>query len=128
MAEGSKWTPYLEKMGEQIKQLKPTALTEWGGQELTAIKGIKTSQITGGFNVYSAEKIEKIGLGSLALDEGNFPRPSGTLSVQYTRFLRVIVSVGVGKYVEYGRQDVERGLGQPEKLVHPRGEHVGAGV
>ena len=70
MAEGSKWTPYLEKMGEQIDQLKPTELTEYGGHDLTAIQDIKASQITGGFKAYQSEKIEKIGLGSLSLSEG----------------------------------------------------------
>jgi hypothetical protein len=70
MAEGSKWTPYLEKMGEQIDQLKPTELSEWEGHDLSSIQDMKDSQITGGFKAYSAEKIEKIGLGSLALSDG----------------------------------------------------------
>ena len=70
MAEGSKWTPYLEKMGEQIDQLKPTELTEWDGHDLSSIQDMKDSQITGGFKAYSSEKIEKIGLGSLALSDG----------------------------------------------------------
>ena len=70
MGEGSNRTPYLEKMGEQIDQLKPTELTEYGGHDLTAIQDIKASQITGGFKAYQSEKIEKIGLGSLSLSEG----------------------------------------------------------
>ena len=69
MGEG-KGTPYLEKMGELVEQLKPTELTEWDGQDLTPIREIKSSQITGGFKAYRREKIEKIGLGSLALSEG----------------------------------------------------------
>jgi len=70
MGEGIKWTPYLEKMGELVEQLKPTAMTEWEGQDLTPIQEIKDSQITGGFKAYHSEKIEKIGLGSLALSKG----------------------------------------------------------
>jgi hypothetical protein len=70
MGEGSKWTPYLEKMGEQIDQLKATELTELGGQDLTVIQDIKASQITGGFKAYHSEKTEKIGLGSLSLGDG----------------------------------------------------------
>jgi len=62
MAEGSKWTPYLEKMGEQIDQLMPTELTEWEGQDLSPIQNIKDSTVTGGFKAYSAEKIDKIGV------------------------------------------------------------------
>ena len=52
MAEGIKWTPYLEKMGEQVDQLKPTELTEWEGQDLTSLQDVKGSQITGGFKAY----------------------------------------------------------------------------
>ena len=70
MAEGIKWTPYLEKMGEQVDQLKPTELTEWEGQDLTSIQDMKSSQVTGGIKAYQSEKIEKIGLGSFALSEG----------------------------------------------------------
>lgn len=70
MGEGSKWTPYLEKMGEQIDQLKATELTEWGGHDLTVIQDIKASQITGGFKAYHSEKIDKIGFGSLSLGDG----------------------------------------------------------
>ena len=70
MGEGSKRTPYLEKMGEQIDQLKPTQLTAWEGHDLTAIQDMQASQITGGFKAYQSEKIEKIGLGSLSLSEG----------------------------------------------------------
>ena len=46
MAEGVKWTPYLEKMGEQIDQLMPTELTEWEGQDLSPIQDIKDSTVT----------------------------------------------------------------------------------
>ena len=70
MAEGSKGTPYLEKMRELVDQLKPTELTEWKGEDLTPIQEIKGSQVTGGFRVYSSEKIDKIGLGSLSLSDG----------------------------------------------------------
>jgi len=70
MGEGSNRTPYLEKMGEQIDQLKPTELTEWEGQDLTSIQDMKSSQVTGGIKAYQSEKIEKIGLGSFALSEG----------------------------------------------------------
>ena len=42
MGEG-KGTPYLEKMGELVEQLKPTELTEWDGQDLAPIREIKTS-------------------------------------------------------------------------------------
>lgn len=66
MGEGTRWTPYLEKMGELIGQLKPAALAAWEGQDLTVLQDIKGSQITGGCRAYHAEKIEKIGLGSLA--------------------------------------------------------------
>ena len=85
MGEG-KGTPYLEKMGELVSQLKPTELTEWEGQDLTPIQEIKGSQITGGFKAYQSDKIEKIGLGSFSLDnvqygfctvfpEGNYDLP-----------------------------------------------------
>jgi hypothetical protein len=70
MGEGITLTPYLEKMGELVEQLKPTQLTEWDGQDLTPIQEIKDSQVTGCFKVYQAEKIEKIGLGSFALSGG----------------------------------------------------------
>jgi len=70
MVAGSNRTPYLEKMGELIDQLKPTALTEWEGHALSPIQDIKASQITGGFKAYKSEKIEKIGLGSLSLSDG----------------------------------------------------------
>jgi len=70
MGEGSNRTSYLEKMGEQIDQLKPTELTEWEGQDLTSIQDMKSSQVTGGIKAYQSEKIEKIGLGSFALSEG----------------------------------------------------------
>ncbi len=70
MAEGIKWTPYLEKMKEQVDQLKPTELTECEGQDLTSLKDVQGPQITGSFKAYSAEKIDKIGLGSLSLGDG----------------------------------------------------------
>ena len=35
MAEGSKWTPYLEKMGEQIYQQAPHEAIRGGDDELT---------------------------------------------------------------------------------------------
>jgi len=70
MGEGSNRTPYLEKMGEQIGQLKPTQLTEWEGRDLTAIQDIAASQITGECKAYQSEKIGKIGLGALSLTDG----------------------------------------------------------
>ena len=73
MAEGAKGTPYLEKMKELIDQLKPTEVKEFDGKDLTAVQDIKVSQISGGFTAYSAEKFEKIGLGSFSLgDEARY--------------------------------------------------------
>jgi len=69
MGESSNRTPYLEKMGEQIDQLKPRELTAWGGHHITALQDIKTSHVTGGFKFYSSEKIDKIALGSISRDD-----------------------------------------------------------
>ena len=57
MVEGTKGTPYLEKMKELVDQLKPTELNELGGKDLASIQDIKDSQTTGGFKAYSAEKM-----------------------------------------------------------------------
>jgi len=35
MGEGKKWSPYLEKMREQIDQLKMSEVKEWEGHDLT---------------------------------------------------------------------------------------------
>ena len=70
MVEGTKGTPYLEKMKELVDQLKPTELNELGGKDLASIQDIKDSQTTGGFKAYSAEKMEKIGLGAFTLSDG----------------------------------------------------------
>ena len=70
MVEGTKGTPYLEKMKELVDQLKPTELNELGGKDLAAVQDIKDSQTTGGFKAYSAEKLKKIGLGAFTLSDG----------------------------------------------------------
>jgi hypothetical protein len=64
MGEGIKWSPYLEKMREQMDQLKLSEIKEWSGHDLTTAKEFKTAQVQGGFKAFRAEKIEKIGIGS----------------------------------------------------------------
>lgn len=88
MAEGIKWTPYLEKMGEQIDQLKPGKLKEWKGQDLTPALEFKTPQAQGRFKVYSNEKLEKIAIGTINLNEVThcgfctiFPKEDGDLPI-----------------------------------------------
>ena len=64
MGEGIKWSPYLEKMREQMDQLKLSEIKEWSGHDLTTAREFKTAQVQGGFKAFRAEKIEKIGIGS----------------------------------------------------------------
>ena len=64
MGEGIKWSPYLEKIREQMDQLKLSEIKEWNGHDLTPSREFKTSQVQGGFKAFRAEKIEKIGIGS----------------------------------------------------------------
>ena len=59
------WAPYLEKMREQIDQLKPNELKEWEGHDLAPAVEFKTAQVQGGFNVSTTEKLEKIALGTI---------------------------------------------------------------
>ena len=69
MGEVIKWSPYLEKMGEQIDQLKVSGIKEWESYDLTPALEFKTSQAHGGFRAYSTENIEKIGIGNFYLNE-----------------------------------------------------------
>jgi len=69
MGEGKKWSPYLEKMREQIDQLKMSEVKEWEGHDLTPALEFKTSEVHGGFKAYSTEKVEKIGIGNFYLNE-----------------------------------------------------------
>jgi len=64
MGEAIKWSPYLEKMREQMDQLKLSEIKEWSGYDLTPAREFKTAQVQGGFKAFHAEKIEKIGIGS----------------------------------------------------------------
>ena len=69
MGEDIKWAPYLEKMKEQIDQLKLSEIKEWEGRDLTPASEFKTPKASGGFKAYSTDKIEKIGIGTLYLNE-----------------------------------------------------------
>ena len=69
MGEGSKWAPYLEKMKEQIDQLKLSEIKESKGRDLTPASEFKTPKASGGFKAYSTDKIEKTGIGTLYLNE-----------------------------------------------------------
>lgn len=69
MGEGIEWSPYLEKMREQINQLKLSEIKEWEGRDLISAEEFKTSQAHGGLKAYSTEKIEKIGIGTFYLNE-----------------------------------------------------------
>jgi len=62
-----KWSPYLEKMREQIDQLKVSEVKEWEGHDLTPALEFKTSRAHGGFKAYRADKVEKIGIGNFYL-------------------------------------------------------------
>ena len=69
MGEGIKGVPYLEKMKEQIDQLKLSEIKEWEGRDLTPASEFKTPKARGGFKAYSTDKIKKIGIGTLYLNE-----------------------------------------------------------
>jgi hypothetical protein len=69
MGEVTKWSPYPEKMREQIDQLKLNEIKEWEGHDLTPASEFKTSQARGGFKAYSTEKVDKIGIGNFYLNE-----------------------------------------------------------
>lgn len=69
MGGEKQWSPYLEKIREQIDQLALTELGEWEGHNLTPAGEFATSQVRGGFRAYSTEKIGKIGVGSFHLKD-----------------------------------------------------------
>lgn len=69
MGEGIKWSPYLEKMREQMDQLELSEIKEWSGHDLAPAREFKTAQVEGGFTTFRAEKIEKIGIGSFYLNK-----------------------------------------------------------
>ena len=69
MGEDIKWVPYLEKMKEQIDQLKLSEIKESKGHDLTPASEYTTAKARGGFKAYSTDKIEKIGIGTLYLNE-----------------------------------------------------------
>ena len=69
MGEGIKWAPYLEKMKEQIDQLKLSEIKESKGHDLTPASEFKNPNARGGFKAYGTDKIEKIGIGTLCLNE-----------------------------------------------------------
>jgi hypothetical protein len=69
MGEGIKWSPYLEKMREQMDQLELSEIKEWSGHDLAPAREFKTAQVEGGFKTFRAEKIEKIGIGSFYLNK-----------------------------------------------------------
>ena len=48
MGEDIKWAPYLEKMKEQIDQLKLSEIKEWEGRDLTPASEFKTPKVRGG--------------------------------------------------------------------------------
>lgn len=66
MESGVKRTPYLEKMRELLDPLKLTPLKEWRGHNLLPAADFSAGNTRGGFNAYSADRIEKIGIGSLS--------------------------------------------------------------
>ncbi len=69
MGEDIKWAPYLEKIKEQIDQLTLKRITEWEGHDLTPASEFTTAKARGGFKAYSTAKIEKIGIGTLYVNE-----------------------------------------------------------
>ena len=69
MGKDVKWVPYLEKMKEQIDQLKLSEIKKWEGRDLTPASEFKAPKASGGFKAYSTDKIEKIGIGTLYLNE-----------------------------------------------------------
>jgi len=69
MGGDKKWSPYLEKMREQVDQLALTELGEWKGHDLAPAGEFATPQASGGFRAYGTEKVGKIGIGSICLKE-----------------------------------------------------------
>jgi hypothetical protein len=63
------WTPYLEKMRELLSPLDLKEVREIGGEDLSPIMDFRTPKCHGSFKTYRANKIEKLTLGSLYLDE-----------------------------------------------------------
>lgn len=93
MGEGIKWSPYLEKMREQIDQLKLIEINEWERHDLTPALEFKTSHAHGGFKAFSTEKVEKIGIGNFYLNEEMhcgfftiFPREDHDLPIFISRW------------------------------------------
>ena len=69
MADAIQWSPYLEKMREELNQLTLKETRHVEGHAIMPAQEFKTSQIHGGLSAYSAEKIEKIGIGAFYLNE-----------------------------------------------------------
>jgi len=69
MGEGIKWAPYLEKMREPMDQLKLSEINDWSGHDPTSAREFKTDRMQGGFEIFRAEKVEKIGIGSFCLNK-----------------------------------------------------------
>lgn len=68
MGENIRWTPYLEKMMEQVNQLSITEIKELGGKDITPLSSFTSSGANGSCRVFKTEKAEKIGIGSFIVN------------------------------------------------------------
>ena len=69
MADTIQWSPYLEKMREELNQLTLKEIRHVEGHAIMPAQEFKTSQVHGGLSAYSVEKIEKIAIGTFYLNE-----------------------------------------------------------
>ncbi len=69
MAESTTWTLYAEKMREHIDQLGVKEVDQLDGLDLGPAREFKTEQGHGSYRAYSADKVEKIGIGTLCVGQ-----------------------------------------------------------
>ena len=63
------WTPYREKMIEELKPLALTAITQIDGIDIAPAMNLNTAETSGSCTAYSTDKIEKVAIGSFTVKD-----------------------------------------------------------
>ncbi|MBN2106108.1 MAG: hypothetical protein JW832_01675 [Deltaproteobacteria bacterium] len=96
------WAPYFEKMKELLAGLQPVGIKSCDGRDSAAAENIATPAGCGTVQAFTAEKIEKIVLGKLIINDEKqiglcaiFPAEGYELPIFFSRWAEDKTSVGI---------------------------------
>ena len=96
------WTPYFEKMKELLAGLQPAGIKSCNGRDIATAENMETPVGSGTVQAFTAEKIEKIVLGKISINDDRliglctiFPAEGYELPIFFSRWAEDKTSVGI---------------------------------